>query len=152
MIEIVLLGRPVAKGRPRFSRETGRAYTPAQTIKYETELKLAAEGVMGDRPPLDGPLRLEMTVVVPIPRSWSQKKQAAARSGELRPTSKPDWDNFGKVVDAGNLVVWIDDSQIVDGRVSKHYGDKPCMKIRVTPLHEADATPDSPHNHEGVFA
>lgn len=151
MIEIVLLGRPVAKGRPRFNTGTGRAYTPAKTIKYESELKLAAEGVMGDRPPLDGPLRLEMTVVVPIPKSWSQKKQAAARAGELRPTSKPDLDNFLKVVDSGNLVVWEDDSQIVDCSVSKHYGDKPRMEIRVTPLKEADAATDSPNTNQGVF-
>lgn len=147
MIEIVLLGKPVAKGRPRFNRETGVAYTPAKTVKYETELRYAAEQVMGDRPPLEGPLRLEMDVTVPIPVSWAKKKQAAARAGELRPTSKPDWDNFGKVVDAGNLVVWVDDSQIVDGRVTKHYGDKPGMRIRVWPVSN-DAT--RPTNN-GVF-
>lgn len=134
MIEIVLLGKPVAKGRPRFNMETGRAYTPAQTMKYEQMLRLAAADAMGERPPLEGPLRLEMDVVVPIPASWPKKKQAAALAGEIRPTSKPDWDNFGKVVDAGNLVVWVDDSQIVDGRVRKRYGDRPRMEIRVWPV------------------
>lgn len=134
MIEIVLLGRPIAKGRPRFSPKTGTVYTPARTMKYEAELKFAAIEVMGDRPPLEGPLRLDMKVVVPIPSSWPKKKQSAARAGELLPTGKPDWDNFGKVVDAGNMVVWVDDSQIVDGRVTKAYGDKPGMWIRVSPV------------------
>jgi Holliday junction resolvase RusA-like endonuclease len=85
MIEIVLLGKPVAKGRPRFNRESGRAYTPAPTVKYEQLLRLAAADVMGDRPPLEGPLTLHMHVVVPIPASWPKRKQEAARSGETAP-------------------------------------------------------------------
>lgn len=139
MIEIVLLGKPVAKGRPRFNTATGRAYTPANTVKYETMLRYAAEQVMAGRAPLEGALRLHMHVVVPIPASWPKKKQAAAREGSVYPTSKPDWDNFGKVVDAGNMVVWVDDSQVVDGRVTKAYGDRPGMWIKVSPM-------------EGVFA
>lgn len=139
MIEIALLGRPVAKGRPRFNMETGRAYTPAKTLKYEQELKLTALGVMGDRPPLEGPLAVDMRVVVPIPVSWPKKKQEAARAGQLRPTGKPDLDNFMKVIDSANLVVWVDDSQIVRATLQKDYGEKPGMWITVTPL-------------EGVFA
>lgn len=138
MIEIVLLGKPVAKGRPRFNKETGRAYTPEKTRTYEQMLRLAAEDVMGGRPPLEGPLRLEMDVIVPIPRSWPLKKQAAARSGGLLPIGKPDNDNFHKCVDAGNLVVWVDDGQIVDSRVRKTYGDKPQMRIRIWPLNPVE--------------
>lgn len=134
MIEIVILGKPVAKGRPRFNRESGRAYTPAATVKYETQLKYAAAQVMGDRPPLEGPLRLEMSVVAPIPVSWPKKKQEAARAGEIKPTGKPDLDNFMKVIDAANLVVWIDDSQITDARLTKRYGDKPGMWLRISPI------------------
>lgn len=133
MIEIVLLGKPVAKGRPRFNRETGRAYTPEKTAKYETLLRYAATQVMGDRPPLEGPLRLEMSIVAPVPVSWPKKKQAAALAGEIRPTGKPDLDNFMKVIDAANLVVWIDDGQITDATLSKSYGEKPGMTIRVWP-------------------
>jgi Holliday junction resolvase RusA-like endonuclease len=134
MIEIVLLGRPVAKGRPRFNTETGIAYTPEKTRTYEQLLKLAATDVMGDRPPLEGPLALDMRIVAPIPASWPKKKQEAARSGALRPLGKPDLDNFMKVIDAANLVVWVDDSQIVDAHLSKSYGDKPGMWIRISPV------------------
>lgn len=134
MIEIVLLGKPVAKGRPRFNKETGIAYTPEKTRTYEQMLRLAAEDAMAGRPPLEGPLRLDMTVVAPIPPSWSKKKQDAARAGDLLPTGKPDLDNFMKVVDSANLVVWVDDGQIVDARLRKSYGDKPQMVIRVEPV------------------
>lgn len=146
MIEIVLLGKPVAKGRPRFNTQTGVAYTPEKTVKYETQLRFAAGEVMGDRAPLEGPLRLEMDVVAPIPASWPKKKQAAARAGELRPTGKPDLDNFMKVIDAANLVVWVDDSQIVDAVLRKAYGDKPGMWLRVSQV-----SFDASQSTNGVF-
>lgn len=134
MIEIVVLGEPVAKGRPRFAKATGHTYTPEKTRNFEAALKYAAEQVMGDRPPLEGPLDLHMIVKKAIPKSWPKYKREAALSGELRPTGKPDWDNFGKTIDACNLVVWVDDGQIVEGRVSKWYSDKPGTWVRVTPL------------------
>ena len=136
MIEIVVLGVPVAKGRPRFSKATGHTYTPEKTRNFEAALKYAAEQVMGDRPPLDGPLRVQITVKLPIPASWAKKQQAAARSGALRPTKKPDFDNYAKTVDALNQVVWLDDGQVVEAAVSKFYSDKPGMWVRVQPLGE----------------
>lgn len=130
MIEITLLGQPRGKERPRFTKE-GRAYTPEKTRNYEAALKYAAEQVMGDRPPLTGPLKVDIRVVMPISPSWPKKRQEAARAGQERPTKKPDWENAGKMIDALNQVVWIDDCQIVDGRVEKWYGDKPGMWIKV---------------------
>ena len=133
MIEIVLLGAPRGKERPRGTKD-GQFYTPDKTRNYEAALKLAAGQVMGERPLLEGPLELDIIIRRPIPRSWSKKRQAAARSGVLRPTSKPDFDNYAKTVDALNLIVWIDDSQVVDGRVRKFYSDKPGMFITVRPI------------------
>jgi Holliday junction resolvase RusA-like endonuclease len=130
VIEIVLLGAPRGKERPRLTK-AGQVYTPEKTRNYEGALKYAAQQVMGDRPPVAGPLTLDMRVVMPISPSWPKKRQEAARAGLERPTKKPDWDNFGKVIDALNLVVWIDDGQIVQGSVSKFYGDKPGMWIKV---------------------
>lgn len=131
MIEIAVLGVPVAKGRPRFDKTTGRAYTPAKTASFEAQLKYAAMQAMGDRPPLEGPLHVSMEVVLPIAQSWPKKRQAAALAGAERPTKRPDLDNFAKVLDAANMVVWLDDGQIVDLIVTKRYGAKPGMWIRV---------------------
>lgn len=136
MIEIVVLGVPVAKGRPRFAKATGHTYTPEKTRNFEAALKYAAEQAMGDRPPLQGPISLEIKVKLPIAQSWPKKQQAAARSGALRPTKKPDFDNYAKTVDALNMVVWLDDGQVVEATVSKNYSDKPGMWIRVKPIEE----------------
>ena len=139
MIEIAVLGAPVAKGRPRFSRATGHVFTPARTANFGAVLRFAAIQAMGALPPLEGPLQVQMDVKVPIPASWPRRRQEAARAGRERPTKKPDADNFAKMLDAANLVVWIDDGQITDLQVRKSYSDKPGMFIRVQPI-------------EGVFA
>src|SRR3546814_20167314 len=76
-------GVPVAKGRPRFTRK-GFSYTPSHTRKYEDVLKLAAGQAMGGRNPFDEPLTVSVTAVLPIPASWSRKRQAEARSEERR--------------------------------------------------------------------
>ena len=71
---------------------------------------------------------------VPIAASWPKKRQAAARAGTEWPTKKPDLDNFMKTIDACNLIVWVDDSQIVKTSIEKRYGDKPGMWLQVRPI------------------
>ena len=136
MIEIVLLGAPRGKERPRTTRDSQRMYTPDKTARYEERLSNMAQQVMGDKPLLEGPLAVELDIRLPITASWPKKRQDAARRGIERPTKKPDWDNFAKILDALNLIVWVDDSQIVDGRVRKSYSDKPGTWITVYPLEE----------------
>ncbi len=135
MIEIVLRGAPRGKERVRDTRE-GHAYTPERTVTYEGRLAYAAQEAMGERPPLTGPLSVDMVIRVPIAASWPKKRQEAARAGRERPTKKPDWDNFAKVCDALNLIVWLDDAQIVDGRVQKFYSDTPGTWITVRPMEQ----------------
>lgn len=134
-VVIELAGVPVGKGRPRFVRKTGHAYTPAKTEKYESHLRYAAQEAMTGRALLDGPVSVAITVHLPIAPSWPKRRQEAARQGALLPTSRPDIDNYLKAAaDALNGVVFNDDSQIVDCCISKTYSDKPRLTIQVTAL------------------
>lgn len=136
-VTIHLPGPPRGKGRPRFrmmklgAQMIGKTYTDEKTRSYETLLREAAQAVMGDRPLLDGPLRMTMDARFAVPASWSKKKQARALAGEIRPTGKPDFDNLAKVLDALNGVVWRDDSLIVSGSIDKSYSDRPGLTITV---------------------
>lgn len=138
MIEIRLDGDPVAKGRHhhRVDRATGVVHThpDRRTARFEDRLAWAAQAVMAGRPLLAGPLVMIVDAYRAVPASWSRKKRAAALAGEVRPVSTPDWDNYGKIVDALNRVVWLDDAQIVDGRARKFYSDRPRIEIRVDNL------------------
>jgi Holliday junction resolvase RusA-like endonuclease len=131
---ITIGGEPVAKGRPRMTRR-GITYTPAATRKYEAHGRLAAQLAMNGRPPINVPVRAEIVIDLPVPASWSPKRRAAALAGTVRPTTRPDADNFVKAgLDAINAIVVSDDSLVVDLVVSKRYAAVPQLTIRVTPL------------------
>jgi Holliday junction resolvase RusA-like endonuclease len=133
MIAFEVTGSPRGKGRPRFVRRTGIAYTPTQTRTYENLLRAAAQDAMKGAAPYDGPVRLQMMATIPIPTSWSKKKRALALAGEIRPIVKPDSDNLLKMMDALNEVVFHDDRQIVEARVAKRYGERPSLAVEIEP-------------------
>lgn len=121
-VEFMVTGPPKGKGRPRFTRATGHAYTPEATRNYEAVLRLVAQRAMEGRIPFAGPVRLEVTATFDVPASWSKRKRVAALGGLLLPTVKPDHDNIAKLTDALNGVVWLDDKQIVESFICKVYG------------------------------
>lgn len=130
-IVVTIPGKPVGKGRPRFNRAQGRAYTPKATESAEAWAK-ACMMKHADQVMLDGPLEIEILATMPVPASWSKKKQADAIAGILRPTGKPDFDNCAKLLcDSGNGILWRDDSQIVAASFTKIYGDKPGVVLTV---------------------
>lgn len=128
---IVLPGKPVPKGRPRFNR-AGRAYTDATTRSYEASLAWVAKVTMASRKPFLGPLEVRISVCLPVPKSWSKKDRELALAGAIRPTSGGDWDNYAKAgCDSLNSIVWRDDSQIVNASVKKIYAVSPRLEIEV---------------------
>lgn len=136
MISFTILGEPVAQGRPRATTINGmvRMYDPKKSRDFKQLVSLVAS----EKAPtslLEGELELKVKIYRPIPKSFSKKKTALAESGLLRPTSKPDVDNYVKgVKDGCNKVIWKDDSQIVDLHVSKFYSSKPRVEVLVQPL------------------
>ena len=130
IVQFTVAGKPMAKGRVRFSAK-GHTYTPGRTVAYEGQLALAAQTAMNGRPPVEGPVAVTLEVHMPVATSWSRQKRLDAESGRLRPTGRPDLDNFAKMLDALNLIIWNDDSQIVELCVFKRYSLSPQMAITV---------------------
>jgi Holliday junction resolvase RusA-like endonuclease len=137
-VRVVLLGEPQGKGRPRSriaKKKDGTqfiaVYTPRATQQYENALALAGRAAMKTRPPLTGPLRVNILAVMDVPSSWSGKKKTSALHGSLRPTVSPDWDNIGKSLDALNGIVFEDDKQIVSANVEKVYGQLPRLEVEI---------------------
>lgn len=128
-IVIELAGPPRGKGRGRaVVRKDGHAgiFTDSKTVKYESQLRYAAQQQMGGQLPTIMPLRVHVEVVLPIAPSWSKTKQRAALLGHARPDTRGsgDADNYLKILDALNGIVWADDCQIVEAHVLKIYGDR----------------------------
>lgn len=151
---VELPGDPRGKGRPRFRyvkpKDASRpgfvsVYTDAETVAYETALKWKGKAAMRGRPPLEGPLAVRVFAMMPIPKSWPNKRRDAALAGMVFPTGKPDADNILKMLDALNTKadrsgepgfrgVWLDDAQIVRSLVVKEYGEHPGLIVEVYQL------------------
>lgn len=122
MITLTLPIAPVAKGRPRFTRQ-GHAYTPDKTRTFEQRLRAHLMG-HADKP-LEGALVLTLRFFLGPP----------GKKVREYPTVRPDVDNFAKgVMDAGNGLLWIDDSQIIKIDATKFYdwvNQMPRIELRV---------------------
>lgn len=127
-------GSPVGKGRPKFARRGAfvTAYTDKKTVSYENLVRIYASEAFGNRPPFDGPVRLTLKISVTPPASWSKRKTSDALLGLVRPTTKPDVDNILKAIcDSMNEIVYVDDKQICDVWLSKHYAAQPEVRVTV---------------------
>ncbi len=119
---------PSAKGRPRFVRRTGVAYTPAETRNSEAAIRhllVAEKAVLYDR---DVPLAVDLRFYVPRPKSAPKRV--------LLPTTRPDLDQYTKLLlDASQGILWTDDAQIVTITARKLFCDdqhpSPCQELVV---------------------
>ena len=130
---ITVPGHPRGKGRPRSTVIRGRShvYTDAKTRSEEGAIRQIAGLAMGARAPYEGAVILRLCAYREIPASFSAKKRVAAEAGAISPTTKPDIDNYVKMTDALNGVVWRDDSQVVAIVAHKRFSDRPRLVIDV---------------------
>jgi len=133
VIQFFIPGDPVPKGRPRMTR-SGHTYTPEKTRTYESKIALFGSQAMSGKPLLEGPLRVEMMVVLPIPERWNKKKKEEALACRLLPTGRKDLDNFIKCLDGLNGIVWVDDGQICSIMAKKAYGEMPGMYLEIAEI------------------
>ena len=130
MIGIIEIpGEPRGKQRPKFSTRGQKVvtYTPAETRNYETLVrsKWAQETNNLYFGPED-----EIYVLIEawykIPKSASKKVQGKMAIGQIRPRTKPDFDNIGKIIcDSLNGYAYRDDAQICGALVMKMYSTEP---------------------------
>ena len=126
-----VFGKPIPKGRPRMTR-AGRSYTPPKTKRAERHIRTVSALHAPSRP-LEGRLSVELEFVFEAAKSWTKKKRAAANSGALPHTIRPDLDNLIKLaLDSLNGLVWQDDTQVAEIKASKHYGPQALTRFRVS--------------------
>jgi Holliday junction resolvase RusA-like endonuclease len=134
MVNYIVYGEPVGKGRPRFARRGTfvSTYTPQKTKTYEDEIRMMATAAMGASEPLDTPVTVAIYIRVGIPASYSKQKRKDALSGVLKPTKKPDLDNVAKCfLDSMNEIVYLDDKLVVNLHVTKVYAETPAVEVMV---------------------
>lgn len=138
---LTIPGQPVPQPRPRISTRGGfgRAYVPKKhpIYAYRQAIVLMAQSLRTK--PWDGPFVCDIEAVFARPAShWTK---AGLRSG-APPHPIPDWDNLAKgvqdaITDAGT--VWFDDTQVVDGRCRKRYGERSEAPRTIVRIRRAEA-------------
>lgn len=127
MIFFRVNGIPRPQPRPRATIRGAHAgvYDPGTANAWRNAVKLAAVAVLPDKP-LDGPLSVDLEILLPRPKRLMRKKDP---EGEVWATGKlNDVDNLAKaIMDAlTNARVWEDDGQVVSLAVRKKYHAKEC--------------------------
>lgn len=129
MISLTILGDPVAKGRPRFSKYG--TYNPTKTVNYETLVKEVF--MFSEQLQLKGALKVEIVAEFKIPKSTSKKNKLLMLDGKLYPCKKPDLDNIAKIIlDSLNSLAYVDDAQVVELSINKVYSDIPKVTIKIS--------------------
>lgn len=118
---VVIPGEPKAQGRGRAVRfgSSVRVIDPESSRSWKGVAAVfmqQARNAAGVFAPLDVALVVEVDAYWPRPKSLKK----SAPTGDLPRTSRPDADNVGKaVLDAGNGVLWSDDSLVTRLVVNK---------------------------------
>jgi len=125
ILEFFVPGEPKPKGRPRFAKATGHAYTPKRTADEEAAIRSLGMRLMqkhGMEQPWEGLCIVEVWALIAKPKDWWEGKEPG----------RGDVDNYAKIVtDSLNQVVFKDDRQIIHLSVQKGYSNTPGIRIRI---------------------
>lgn len=112
---------------------SGHSFTPAKQRNYMNVIKDACDQAMEGRPPMEGPLAMDVVAVYPWPKS-TPKKRREAPDGAWKYT-KPDADNIIKIVkDAIEGIAYVNDAQVSAEQARKLLGEKPRLIVSIRSL------------------
>lgn len=134
MVKFEVLGKPIAKARPRLNK-FGYTYTPEKTVNYENLVKYTFQSEFPYHEPFMGLVEANITCIFDIPKSYSKKKTKELLETHNNYNHKPDCDNLAKIIlDSLNGIAYKDDSQVTILHINKEYGVQPKVIIELKEL------------------
>jgi Holliday junction resolvase RusA-like endonuclease len=130
-LKFVIPGPPIAQARPRLSMrgEFQHVYDPNGKDKKNTKNELLSLISQSSYTKPEGNISVSLVFKLPIPKTYTKKKNIDAINGILKPT-KQDLDNLIKyILDASNSILWDDDRNIDVIHASKEFSQEPCTEI-----------------------
>lgn len=143
VVELMVIGPPAGKGRPRFNTRTGHAHTPQATRTAEARIADAWIGAGSVRLP-DGPVFCRVEAVMSRPAGHWRTDGSLSAAGVRAPwpTKKPDLDNIIKLVgDSLNKLAYRDDADIVRVDAVRRWcnpGERDHLRIELRPIVEVE--------------
>lgn len=127
---------PKATARPRHSGLTKRFYVTDAKSNNDEFKKFCKEMSINNL--ITTPCKILIETYFPMP-NLNKIDTILAELKLIRPISKPDWDNVGKTYsDMIQNNILLDDSLIIDGRVTKYYSIKPRIEITLEYMTQYD--------------
>ncbi|QMT84228.1 RusA family crossover junction endodeoxyribonuclease [Companilactobacillus pabuli] len=134
-LKLVIEGNPVSASRPGFNSKSfkRKAYTKGKYRVYKNNIEILYWDKYHNKQLFERgiPLIAHIHFYRPIQKSLSKVEHARRANHEVRPTIKPDLDNYTKGVLDGLKRAWFDDGQITDFDISKDYDEHPRVEVEI---------------------
>jgi Holliday junction resolvase RusA-like endonuclease len=137
-ISFEIWGIPKGQGRPRSFLRRGTGGEPRIGV-YDPKMSrdwkdLVLRQVQAHRPPtpFEGPVRLDLVFVMPVPKSFPKRQQRDIAAGRcVYHTKRPDRDQLEKgLMDMlQHAGFFADDAQVATGDTTKIYGVRPGVRV-----------------------
>lgn len=141
-LQIVIKGNPVSASRPVFnSSSKGRkAFIAPKYRAYKNGIEVDYWNKYRNKQLFDRgvPLSAKIYVYRSIQKGLSKAEHSRRASHEVRPTVKPDLDNYIKAIQDGLKRAWFDDGQIVEYDAKKYYDENPRVEIEIKELNSVE--------------
>lgn len=124
-MKAVIYMEPVGKARARTVFKHGRvmSFTPTKTAHAETVIRTE---LMKLRP------FYNRSVPLVVMATFFRSRPKSIPKSVTLPTSKPDWDNYAKLLmDAMEKFIYENDSQITTAVIKKRFGSPPRIEIEI---------------------
>jgi len=145
--------RPRPKGNRDEIRKRGRRRwiaPPDWVERHQRAIRMCAAGY-APAEPWPGEVEVDVVFTFQVPISWGLRAARAAFEGKVRPSSANlgDRDNLEKLLlDALKGLFFVDDAQVVDGRVGKAWGPRDGYQVTIRYCEVFDERADD-EAHEG---
>jgi Holliday junction resolvase RusA-like endonuclease len=125
-----LPGVPRPQKQTRYAR--GKFFDPSYLDKAQIRWQIQPYAPDDQ---LHGPMAMDMTFFMPIPKDVSKSTRQKMVNGTLRPDKRPDFDNLAYIItNALKGLIYRDDGQVVDCCIHKYYGEIPRTVLKVWQL------------------
>lgn len=125
-----LPGVPKVQKQTRFAR--GKFYDPSYIDKHQIRWQVAPYAPENQ---LLGPMAMDMTFFMPIPKGITRAERNRMINGTTRPNKRPDFDNLAYIItNALKGLIYRDDGQVVDCSIHKYYAEVPRTVLKVWEL------------------
>ena len=130
-LNITFYGEPRAQKRHRAASNMSHFYDPSKSFKVYVNESIRNE-LGNDFKPIATEIYFNAKYYRPYPKSTSRKNSVLMELGVIRPTVKPDLDNYTKLLyDALKNLLYTDDSIIVGDDSQKYFSAKPRVEIEI---------------------